>query len=576
MRDVRLVRRVAVLLALLLSVSACASIPESSDPKAVRAVDESNATAPVPQPPSGTDPLALVRSFVNSSAVPESNHESARLHLSPPVGRAWAPPSGLLIVDNVDTIPAQPTVQLPDGAQMVGLQADKVGRLLPDSSFVPETGEYQTQVRVERQPNGEWRIATPPPELVTSRSSFNAVYRAVPIYFMDHDSTGVVPDLRYVVSQPASTLPRRVVDLLTSGPSEGLQSAMHTAIPAGVHPKTNPTETRDGALEVNLSDLGTLPRENRRLIAAQVVFTLQSVSNARVRLKVEGSPLLLDGKDLWPTDLGSYETNNIPRQDLPGLAVVDERLVVLNENAPPIPGPAGSGEYDVLRAGQSPDGAQLAAVTRRPGGVGVELRVGRYGGHLPELPTTGADMSKPTWRGKSEVWTVVDGRDVVRALASGNSWVPRQVDAGALSGRGPINDLRLSRDGTRVAAVVNGRLVVAGVSDQDDRVVLQRPIELPAPEAVRITGVEWLRNDSLVAVTDSNTTPVFEVSVDGFRWAPFTAANLGQPLKAVTVASGGRVVVGDRSGIWESRDTDDVWSLLPVPIRGGSIPFFPG
>ncbi|MCI2422162.1 LpqB family beta-propeller domain-containing protein [Saccharopolyspora sp. K220] len=572
---VRSARRLAALVVLLLGLSACASIPQSSNPKAVKEVDESNATAPVSPPPSGADPLALVRSFVDLAAAPESNHEAARLHLTPAAHQSWGPLPGLLIVDNVDTIPAPQPMPLPDGVQMVTLQADKVGRLLPDSSFVPEVGEYQIQMRVERQPDGQWRIATPPPELVASRGSFNAVYRPVPIYFLDHDSTGVVPDLRYVVSQPASTLPRRVIDLLTTGPSEGLRSAVNTAIPPGVHPKTNTSEARDGALEVNLSDLGDVPRENRRLIAAQVVFSLQTVSNARVRIKEEGLPLLPDVQDLRPTDLVPYEANNVARPDLPGLAVVDERLVTLDRAAQPIPGPAGSGEYEVVRAGQSADGSQIAAVARRPGGV--VLRVGPYGGYLPELPTVGAYMSKPTWRGKSEVWTVVDGRDVVRALSSGgNSWTPQSVDARQLTGGRSITDLRLSRDGTRVAAVIDGQIVVAGVSDEGGHAVLQRAISLPSPEGVRITGVEWRENDSLVAITDSNATPVYEVSVDGFRWDPYTAANLGQPLTAVTVGSGARVVVADRSGLWESRDTDDVWSLLQVPIRGGSIPFFPG
>ncbi|MGP4021154.1 LpqB family beta-propeller domain-containing protein [Saccharopolyspora sp. 5N708] len=571
---VRFTRRLAALVVLLLALSGCASIPQSSNPKAVKEVDESNTTTPVTPPPDGADPLALVRSFVNLAAAPESNHEAARLHLTAAAHRSWSPVPGLLIVDNVDTIPAPQPMPLPDGVQMVTLQADKVGRLLPDSSFVPEVGEYQTQVRVERQADAQWRIATPPPELVASMGSFSTVYRPVPIYFLNHDSTGVVPDLRYVVSQPASTLPRRVIDLLTSGPSDGLRSAVHTAIPPGVHPKTNTSEARDGALEVNLTDLGDVPRENRRLIAAQVVFTLQTVSNARVRLKEEGLSLLPDAQDLRPTDLATYESDNVPRPDLPGLAVVDERLVTLDRAAQPIPGPAGSGEYDVVRAGQSADGSLIAAVTRRPGGV--VLRVGRFGAPLPELTTAGAYMSKPTWRGESEVWTVVDGRDVVRALDGGESWTPQSVDARQLTGGRSITDLRLSRDGTRVAAVIDGQIVVAGVSDQDGRVVLQQAITLPSPQGVRITGVEWRENDSLVAITDSNSTPVYEVSVDGFRWAPYTAANLGQPLTAVTVASGARVVVADRSGLWESRDTDDVWSLLEVPIGGGSIPFFPG
>lgn len=313
----RIASRLAALLVLLLTVSACASIPESSEPRAVKEVGGSNSTAQATPKPNGSDPLGLVRSFVDSGAYPESGHEAARAHLDKSHYGSWSPPPGLLIVENVDTIPtAQPT-PLPEGVQLVTVQADKVGRLLTDSSFVPEHGEFSMRVRVERRADGQWRIATPPPQLVASTNSFSKVYRPVPVYFLDHDLTGVVPDLRYVVAQPASTLPRRVIDLLTTGPSAAMRDSMRTAIPAGVHPKTNTSEARDGALEVNLSQLGDIPQETRRLIAAQVVFSLQGVSNARVRLKEEGMPLLPDGKDLRPTDLAQYELDNQPRSDLP-------------------------------------------------------------------------------------------------------------------------------------------------------------------------------------------------------------------------------------------------------------------
>ena len=133
-------------------------------------------------------------------------------------------------------------------------------------------------------------------------------------------------------------------------------------------------------MEVNLSDLGEVSNETRRLIAAQVVYTLEGVSSARVRIKEEGVTLLPEGKDLRPIDMEKYEADNLQRPDLPGLAVVDELVLVLDRHARPIPGPAGSGEYDVVRAGRSPHGDKLAAVTRRPGGVA--LRVGDFGEQL--------------------------------------------------------------------------------------------------------------------------------------------------------------------------------------------------
>lgn len=569
----RVVRLVALLVVALV-VQGCAAIPESSDPKAVEWVDEGNTTTPVNPPPSGMDPLALVRSFVDSTAAPASNHKSARLHLSAGMERSWRPEPGMLVVDNVDTIPAPQPRETPPGVQVVSLQADKVGRLLPDRSFQPEAGEYRTQLRVEKQQDGEWRITEPPPGLVVSENSFSATYRQVPVYFLDHDAGGVVPDLRYVVSQPVSTLPGRIIDLLTSGPSERYRGALNNAIPEGVYPKTNTSEATDGALEVNLSELGDVPPETRQLIAAQVVYSLQSVSSARVRLKEEGLPLLAEDRDLRPTDVAEFENVDGARPDVPGLAVVDERLVYLDGRANPVPGPAGSGEYDVLRAGLAPDGEHLSAVTRVPDGV--ELRLGSFGSALSPLGLRGNYMSKPSWRGDSEFWTAVDGRDVVRVRSDGESWNADRVDARALTGGEPIADLRVSPDGTRAAAVVGGKIVVSGIDDSGGRAVLREPNVLTAPNDASATGVEWRGSDSFVVLTDSNATPVFDVSADGYQWTPYTSANLGQPMRVVTVDPGRRVVVADRSGLWEARDTNDVWGLLPVPIGGGSIPFYPG
>lgn len=573
----RATRCLAVLSVLLIPLAACASIPEESDPVAVREADERNTTTEVTPPPDNLDPLDLVRRFVDSAS-PASNHEAARMHLDDLQAKQWSPGPDLLIVTNVDTIPGPPPPEpLPEGVQLVTLQADRVGRLLKDSSFVPDAGEYEATVRVELQPSGKWRIASPPAEMVVSKDAFSNVYRSVPIYFLDHDSTGVVPDLRYVASQPASTLPRRVIDLLTAGPSDRMRSALRTAIPPGVHPRTNTSEaTGDGALEVNLSKLGDVSDESRWLIAAQVVFTLQKVSNARVRLQEEGMSLLPSGQDLWPTDLTSYEIDNMPRQDLGGLAVVDERIKRLDNRADPIPGPAGSGEYQVLRAGQSPDGRKIAAVTRRSPDE-VALRVGPFGEPLAELGAVGSFMSKPTWRGNSEVWTVIAGRDVIRARTSGSGgWTVQKVDSAQVTGGRQITDLRLSRDGTRAAAVIDGQLVVSAVSDQDGSVVLERPIALPAPQDAQILGLEWRDKESLAVITDSNGYPVYDVSVDGFRWRAYTSANLGQPMKTITVGPGPTVIVADRSSIWSSREPNDVWALLDPRIGSSSLPFYPG
>lgn len=569
--------RLAAALAAGLLAGGCASIPEYSEPEPVKPMEPGNTTSPATPPPNGIDPFGLVRNFVDATAEPTSNHGAARLRMTPPASHDWHVPPQLTVIDNVDTIPAPSPPGTPDTVRFVSLQANRVGQLRADQSFVPESGTYRAVLRVERQPDGQWRIATPPPDLVTSRGSFSVAYKQIPIYFLNHARTAVAPDLRYVVAQPSSTLPQRAIEMLMRGPSQGMEQAVDSAIPRGASLKTNASETSDGALQVNLSELGDPPVPVRRQIAAQVVLSLQRVSTARVRLLEEGAPLLPNQPELRPSDVAGFQPDaGGPRPDLPGLVVVDERLHLLDRRTQPVPGPAGNGQYAVVQAAQSEDGQHLAAAVRNPQG-GVGLRVGDYGGPLADLAVNGTGMSRPSWRGPGEVWTVVGGNTVVRAVDHGGVWEATPVDAGQFSGGRPVSDLRVSRDGTKVAGVVDGQLSVAGITEAGGRVALGPPAPLVGtPKGAQVTGVDWLTDDSLVAVTDSKLAPVLDVSIDGSKWTPYSAENLAEPLTAVTVGSGRRVVVSDRSGLWEASNPHDVWRLLQVPIGSGSIPFFPG
>lgn len=559
-----------------LLVTGCASIPEYSEPEPVKPMDQGNATTPAMPPPPGVDPFGLVRNFVDSTAEPTSNHSAARLRMTSAASHNWRLPPELTVVDNVDTIPAPRPPDTPDNVQFVSLQANRVGRLRADQSFMPEAGVYKVLLRVERQQDGQWRIATPPPDLVTSRASFGVSYKQIPIYFLNHARNDVAPDMRWVIAQPSSTLPQRAIETLMRGPSQNAVGGMDSAIRRGASLKTNASETSDGALQVNLSELGDPPAQVRRLIAAQVVLSLQRVSTARVRLLEEGAPLLPNQPELRPTDVGGYQADTPNQPDQQGLVVVDERLHVLDRRTQPVPGPAGNGQYSVVQAAQSSDGKHLAAAVRNPQG-GVGLRVGDYGDALVDLGVNGTGMSRPTWRDNSEVWAVMDGHNVVRANDHGGSWISTPVDAQQFSGGQPISDLRISRDGTKAAGVINGQIVVAGIVEQGDRIALGPPTPLVGtPKEAQVTGVDWLTDDSLVAITDSKSAPVLEVSVDGSKWTPYSSENLAEPLTAVTVGSGRRVVISDRSGLWEASNAHDVWSLLQVPIGSGSIPFFPG
>ena len=85
-------------------------------------------------------------------------------------------------------------------------------------------------------------------------------------------------------------------------------------------------------------------------------------------------------------------------------------------------------------------------------------------------------MTRPSWAPSGfEVWTVLDATTVARAVLDpdGNARVA-PVDARELTGLGPVQDLRLSRDGLRVAAVVRGGLYTAALRRPADRTATSR------------------------------------------------------------------------------------------------------
>ncbi|WP_017973461.1 LpqB family beta-propeller domain-containing protein [Actinopolyspora halophila] len=575
----RSTRMVTLLLVLSVPFTGCASIPKETEPEMVKRVEEGKPTSTtVESPPEGIDAPDLVRDFVDAGAQPANNYEAARKHLTERARNSWRVPSEVTVVKNVDTVPLREE-DLPDSVQMVSLSVDKVGKLRADNSFVPGEGSEQLDIRVERQDDGEWRIVNPPDLLLASRNAFDSNYRAVSVFFLDEQRNGVVPDVRWVRQNPQSTLPSRVIDLLLSGPSAGFDSAMNTAIPEEAETVSNVSEVKDGALLVDLSGLGSLSSRKKRMIAAQVVLTLRGVRTARVRLTEEGTALLSNSPVLRPSDVASYERRNKVSSEVAPLAVVNEKLKVFNEQAPPVPGPTGSGEYAITTAARSDEGEYVAAVVRSAD-EGVDLRVGQYAGSLLKLPVHGSFISRPTWRSESEVWAVVDGKRVVRAIRDDNgAWSVEEVDVrGFATDEGHIEALRIARDGTRLAGVVDGRIVVAGIVGSGSTVRLQRPTPLTGGFSdSKIKQVAWLNSRSLVAISDSDARPVVKVSVDGFTWKSYDSSNLRQPLRRLTVGPGQKVIVGDEAYLWQARDQEEIWEVLQdIPVGPKSIPFYPG
>lgn len=578
-----LITATVALTALFTALAACANIPEQSTPQAENNAAPATPVA-VPEPDAKADPLNLVRGFVGQAG----NPEAAKAYLTEAGRQVWpadGPPT--IISDNFGTAPLPISERKVAGDEQqaldttVVLTVTKVGQLGTDRAFTPAFGTAEYRLVVHRQAVGEpWRIQVPPDTVLITSPDFLHSYKRVSLYFFDPDLKVLVPDLRYVAAEPVAGIPPEVIALLLEGPSDTLRGAVKTQIGAEAEMRTNAVYA-DGALVVNLTKIGDRTQADRALIAAQIVLSLREVTQGRIRLLVDGHPLVDNHGDWRSSDLPFYDAAIKPGPDLPGLFSAPNGRVYSLRDGLPVPGPAGNGEIKVQSAAQSMDGKTLAVVEEVP--TGVKLRIGPFDA-LTEVNLHASTLTRPTWmpgpaNGPSnELWTVQNNYNVIRLVRTGNgTWVPNTVSALDLRPFGTITDLRLSRDGARLAAVANGQVVVATVVRDKDTVSVRAPKVLQSNEIRGVVGVDWRTQDMVVVATGARNQPVVNIPVDGYSIEPYSSANLGSsPVSAIAAAPDHEVVAADRTGMWTVSDIGQVWRLQPqhqVPL---ARPFYPG
>ncbi|MEQ0560239.1 LpqB family beta-propeller domain-containing protein [Amycolatopsis sp. NEAU-NG30] len=556
-------------------LAGCANVPLESQPVVVPGERQGPGTGDVvPDPPPDTDPLTLVRGFIRATLKPGANYAAARAYLDEQGRADWRPSRSLTIIQDTFGTVYDTSPQPDPNTQVVNVRGVDVGTLDQHNAFVPDYTSAALQVKVRKQgKDGPWRIVDPPSDLYATESDFSENYTPVPVSFYSDTAATFVPDRRYVVAKPQSGLPGRVMDLLVSGPSPSLAGAVRNLLGEPIEIDTNVKSLDDGTLVVPLTGLTGVPDDVRKLIAAQIVLSLQYVTSARIRILADGAPLVANHPDWRPNDLPAYGAALSLKLELQGLATVDGRVRSLTDGAP-VPGPAGNGGYDVVSAAQSIDGKRLAVVERSGGGV--RLRIGDLGHDLPLGNLSGSTMTRPTWRpGTGEVWTVTDQFTVGRMVMGPNGqWTPLHVNATDLIQQGGITELRFSRDGARVAAVIKGQLWVAAVVGADDSVSLREPRHLQPHDLEEVVDADWIGQD-LVAVTKSMSQPVVKVTVDGQRLDAFNSSNLTTPVHGVTAAPDRPIVVADANGLWTASVLGEVWRPHAHSMKEAD-PFYPG
>jgi Lipoprotein LpqB beta-propeller domain/Sporulation and spore germination len=565
----------ALLVSLLLGaalLAGCASVPDSSPVEPLRKITEGYGPLSPPGPGENVSPLDLVAGFVNASASPANQHAAARRFLTPD-SRNWDDTGSLTVLDEPLSLTFIGSGD--DARSTVRLHGTELGRLDPDGSFQQDQTTVDLTYQVGKV-HGQWRVDAPPSGVIVGRVQLLTDFKAVKLYFVDPTRHHLVADRRYLAANPAQSMPSRVMDGLLGGPSGALAGAAVSALPRTARLRSNVAPGPNGSVTVDLTELGDLDDSQRSQIAEQVVFSMAQVGVGQVTLLDDGAPLILGHQNLMPDYFTGVDDDDAPDADVPGLVVVDGRVhtMTTSDVGAPMAGPAGSGDYALSSATMSQDGHRLAVVSRQ---AGRQLLVGVPGGPLIPSGVRAAALTAPTWTpDASEVWTVRDNNSVSRVVFDqmGHTTVAG-VDAAALSAIGPISDLRLSRNGAQVAAVVGGQLVVGAVIRSPNDVVrignvrILRPVEL-----TELISVAWAGDDKLAVAGRKSGFTVGEVSVDGLDLRPLPSNNLTPPLTSIAAAPGRPLLVTDQSGLW-SFGMDEVGSWRQVAGGAASVVGYP-
>ena len=532
----------------------CASLPTNSAPHVIRSFAPEETETQAAGPKDGQESDLLLRDFYHASATPDSDYEAARAYLTEGASAAWDPSGQKLVVDSIGmtTLPGSSV-----GQRSYSVHGEVVGVVRSGGSYSPERGDYEATIDMEMV-DGQWRISSLPEGVVFERTELRNQYQPYNLYFFDQDDRELVTDRRWVHSR-RETLASDLIGLLMEGPSERLRPALTGSLPSSV----SYTGEQDGAY--TFTGFAGVSEDERARFAAQVVWTLATAGvTGPYELKADGQPLI-DGTDSLDTDdfiAASPLVETVGETKLYALA--GGKVVRVDERSTqPVEGTLGAAN-DVIFADIAKDG-EWAAIFGKPGDAEDDIfRVGKFDGSEAEVMRAGT-FTRPAFEpDAAAVWAVADGKRILRTVQSAatGSLTTGEVKVELPDGvDGNISVLRLSRTGTRVVMVIDGRLYTGIVRRQPSG---ERSIVNVYEYAHELSGsvisADWRPDGSLLVGTTS-TTPVMRVEQDGSSMTAMSAGNISAPVVAVA-ASPSTLYVTDAN------------ALLQVPASGADNPIW--
>lgn len=530
-------------------------------------------------PERGWDPVTMVTGFRNASASFDGSngeHQVAREYLA--CGGCWRPGVQSIVYDQLDPLTED------DGGDRatVTVTGTQLGHIGSDGQYTADANRFRATYGLRRYGAGQWRITSSPQELLLSRDDVDRAFRTLNLYFYAPEAQVLVPNPVYIPLVSRPWLSRQLVRQLLGGPTTWLKGAgVRTAFPQGT--RLRRLDITGGVATVDLT--GGARAGDVRDMSIQLMWTLRQLREVKqLRLEIDGRSVRAPGADAVvqsTSDWAAYDPDGVGVGGEPPVYVrtADGRLARLAGFGPQPVAP----KLRVNRPAISYDDHWVAYL----GDDSREVSVAELTGAAPRavLAAAGKDarFDTPSWDTRGNVWVVESSPKGSRLWVIEDGSRPMAVGGWSLS-QYPVSALRVSRDGTRAAAIVH----TGGVSQiQLGRVDRAPSGGLQAEGFVAINSqlqsafdLAWNNSDHLavVGVAPGNPSPLlYDVPVSGTPIQPMfgpggdmnaVAASPRAPLYVAQHVSGAR----SPHSVCRLSDRFGEWNCWP----GTSEPAFPG
>lgn len=520
-------RFIAALAITALSLSACSTLPSSSDPQVLRSFSPEPEVDPAVGPTPGQEADLLVREFYSAAAIPSSDYSAARSFLSPEAAENWNPEESMRIVDLIEL-----TSQNTQGSNQrtFTVRGSVIGSIASGGSYVPENSGYETTIRME-QVDGEWRITDLPDGVVFERTELRNHYQPLPVYFYRQTGSVLVTDRRWLFGSQTS-LDAQLITLLLEGPSARIAPATTTVVPE----EATFVGVEDGVY--NFAGMQNMSADDRLRFAAELVWTL---SHAGVQepysVTADGAPLVENLESMTTDDFAEYNPRVASNSVAPLYALNDGNILQVSGNAAePLEGSLGD-SGNIESADISANGV-VAAVRRE--GDESQLIFGEVEGQ-PEEALQAETISRPTFENAGQAaWAVVEGDEIMRLVRSPQTGevTTTRVDKSELDDiDGEISVIRLSNSGAQAAMIIGGEVYIGVVERQRSGDFRLTNVYNPASElGGTALSLDWQADGSLVVGTSTQETPVWRVEQDGSSVSTLPSGNITIPVVSIAAS----------------------------------------